>query len=91
MSLIKFQFIKFIEFTVIVINRLNITPYIDMFINEPAPQTTVPLLNKVFTGWISYIQSLNCAYFHLKEWHEEFPKRLEILYAFYEEKNRKSN
>ncbi|CAO1341290.1 unnamed protein product [Diamesa tonsa] len=69
-------------------NKLNITPYIDMFTKEPAPQTTVPILNKVFTGWISHIQSLNCAYFHLKEWHEEFPKRLEILFAFYEENNR---
>lgn len=62
-----------------------------MFTKEPAPQTTVPILNKIFTGWISHIQSLNCAYFHLKEWHEEFPKRLEILFEFYEETNRKSN
>lgn len=62
--------------------RLIITPYL-----EPAIQTTyVPLLNNVFTGWISHVQSMNCAYFHLKEWHEEFPKRLQILYEFYKDK-----
>lgn len=72
-------------------HRLIIAPYDDMFTTEPAPQTTVPVLNKLFTGWISHIQSMNCAYFHLKEWHEEFPKRLEILFAFYEEDNRKFN